>query len=452
MNLPARGATACLLVAIAVQCSPNAPVQEAASSRVDGGASPSDAGTADATSDPPNRPDASPLDKHTVISQSASSTAEAETSIAIAPDGTLAAVWISIASSSGVQTTDIGYVFTHDGGVTWTAPVVMRDATGRQSSDPVVAADAHGNFYATWIAYRRSPGGASSDFVIYVAKAKAGADAFGAPTVIDTFSSGDKPWIAVTAAGSILVTYMTTVGSTSTLHVQRSTDDLSSFTDTILYTSPGGESANFLAACASKTSTGRRVWAMHKAVEATVSGQRLHWSDDDGSTWPAENTTLFAQGSALQAAACVARGQDVWVAYGQWTHPPRGPDAPVDEYHVMHTTNGYAMEDVVASDAATAQQSLGALAVDDATGEVALTYYAGDATGASGTVRSVRSTDGRKWGKSAAVSAPLVFTDDRSTPKWLGDYPGTVLRGGVLFTVYGENADASTHIAFTKTP
>ena len=169
-------------------------------------------------------------------------------------------------------------------------------------------------------------------------------------------------------------------------------------------------------------------------------------------TWPAANTKTYGINSSITPATCVAKGSDVWIGYGQWTSQPAGADAPVDEYHVIHTTNGTTITDVVASDTKTKQQNLGSLALDEATGELALTYYAGDSDGATGSVRSVRSGDnGKTWGVSKPVSADLHFTADRASPKWLGDYMGTVLLGGALYITYGENADGFTHVAFSKT-
>ena len=391
---------------------------------------------------------ATPLDKHKVISTSGNTVIEVETHLAAAPDGALCSAWISIFSGGG---SEIGYVFSRDGGATWTAPLAVGDAAGRESSDPVVAADAQGNLYVTWIAFRRS-GADATDFVLYVAKAPAGQNKFNKPVTVDTFASGDKPWITVTAAGTILVTVMARPAGESVLYAHRSTNGGATWSRTAIFTAAGGAEANFVVPCAPKT--GARVWATHLTTEGGSGfGQRLHWSDDDGVTWPAANSKLFADGSSIGPATCAAKGSDVWVGYGQWTVQPADLEAPVDEYHVMHTANGTTLTDVVASDSATRQQNLGALAIEDATGELALTYYAGDSDGAKGNVRSVRSKDGGKtWGKSTVVSAPLTFTADRASPKWLGDYFGTVLRGGALFVAYGENGSQLTHVAFSKTP
>jgi hypothetical protein len=388
------------------------------------------------------------LTSHTVISKGGKSALEVETHLAAAPDGALASVWISL---GGAGSSDIGYVFSRDGGATWTTPKAVGDSTGRESSDPVVAADAQGNFYATWIAFRRSGGAQPSDFVLYVAKAAAGQNTFGTPVAVDTFASGDKPWITVTPAGTILVTCMQDAGGESVLNAHRSENGGTTWSKTPIFTSTGGSPANFIVPCAPKTGT--RIWATHLSVEGGGGFvQRLHWSDDDGVTWPAGNTKTYGANSSITPATCVAKGNEVWIAYGQWTAQPADAEAPVDEYHVVHTANGTTLTDVVASDTKTKQQNLGSLALDDATGEMALSYYAGDSDGSTGNVRSVRSTDGGKtWGASKAVSADLQFTADRASQKWLGDYMGTVLRGGSLYVTYGENADSFTHVAFSKT-
>ncbi len=386
-----------------------------------------------------------PLAEHTVISQSNQSAIEVETHLAAAPDGTLASVWISLGGGGG---SDIGYVFSHDGGTVWTKPKAVGDATGRESSDPVIASDTSGNFYVTWIAFQRDNMGNASDFVLYVAKAAAGTSVFGTPVSVDKFASGDKPWITVTPAGTILVTCMQQAGQSAVLNAHRSTNGGATWTKSPIFTSAAGEQANFIVPCAPKTGT--RIWASHLSVGSGLS-QRLHWSDDDGATWPPANTKTFGVNSSITPATCVAKGSDLWLAYGQWTAQPASADSPVDEYHVIHTTNGTTITDVLASDAKTKQQELGSLALDDATGELALTYYAGDADGTVGTVRSVRSTDGGKsWSASKAVSAELTFTANRASQKWLGDYFGSVLRGGFLFLSYGENAAGSTHVAFAK--
>jgi hypothetical protein len=391
-------------------------------------------------------PDAAP--SHRVISASNGSIAEAETHLAIAPDGTIVVVWIAIGGAGS----SIGYAITRDGGATWTEPATMGDPNGRESSDPVVAADAQGNFYATWIAFRRDGGGNANDFVLYVAKLGAGASTFGAPKPVDTFPQGDKPWIAVTSANTVVVTYMADVGGVSTLFAQRSRDEGATWTRSTILSPTNGDAANFVVPCAPKTGT--RLWATYLSIEGGSFGQRLRWSDDDGATWPDANTKYFADQASAVPAACAAKGSDVWIAYGRWKTMPTEREAPLDEARVVHTADGVTfLSNAKATDAKTAKVYLQDLAIDDASGELVLTYYGGDRDGdPAGTLRRTFSKDsGRTWSPSEPVVTPTVtFTADRGSLRWLGDYVGTAVRGDEYVVSYVDNTGRTMHIAFFK--
>jgi hypothetical protein len=391
-------------------------------------------------------PDAAPT--HRVISTSTSSVAEAETHLAIAPDGSIAVVWIAIGQGAGA----IGYTLSRDGGGTWSNPGTMGDPDGRESSDPVVAVDAQGAFYATWISFLRGAGGNPSDFVLYVARLAPGASAFSTPVAVDTFTMGDKPWIVVTAAGTVLVTYMADVAGVSTLYAARSGDRGATWTKSTILAAPGGDSANFVVPCAPKT--GARVWATYLSIEGNSFGQRLRWSDDDGATWPAANSKYFADQASAVPSACAARGSDVWVAYGRWRTFPSQREAPLDEARVVHTTDGVTFtRNVKATDDKTAKVYLQDLVVDDVTGDLVLTYYGGDKDGdPAGTLRRTFSKDkGATWAPSEPVVTPTVtFTADRGSLRWLGDYVGTFTRGSDYYVSYVDNTDRYMHIAFFK--
>jgi hypothetical protein len=387
---------------------------------------------------------------HRVISASDGSLAEAETHLAIAPDGTIVVVWIAIAGLGA----GIGYAVSKDGGATWTEPARLADSSGRESSDPVVAVDPQGNFYTTWISFRRGAGGNASDFVLYVAKLDAGSTTFGAPRSVDTFASGDKPWIAVTAAGTVMVTYMADVNGTSTLFAERSVDKGATWTRSTILSPTNGDGANFVIPCAPKTGT--RLWATYLSIEGSGFGHRLRWSDDDGVTWPDGNTKYFADLSAAVPASCVARGSDVWVAYGRWRTLPSQREAPLDEVRVVHTTDGMTFtSNAKATDAKTAKVYLHDLAIDDPSGQLVLTYYGGDREGdGAGTLRRAVSNDrGVSWGASEAVVAPTIqFTVDRASLKWLGDYIGTAIVGNRYAVSYVDNTDRYMHVAFFQGP
>lgn len=414
--------------------------------------------TTDTTTTPPRprpREDAGPDPTdptHRIISTSDRSFLEAETSLARSSDGALAAAWIAV-SEAGAS--DIGYAFSRDDGATWTTPAFVGDANGRDSSDPVVTVDAQGNFYVAWISFRRS-GNDAYDFVLYVAKAAKGASAFATPVTVDTFPSGDKPWIKVSAAGTLLVTYEKGGASGGELAIARSTDG-ASWTKGTVTTFGADGLANFVVTCPGAT----RVWATY--LDATSGGDyafRLRWSDDDGVTWPAENVgTVAAPGAtsapAIEPPSCTASGSDVWVGYGMWTGQPADQESPPDELHVAHSQNGTTFVDVRATDGATKASALGDL-VSEAPGVLSLAYYAGEGNDdPKGSVRRVRSSDGGKtWDKSQTLQEGVYFTTDRQSARWLGDYLGSAATPtGKLYVAFGDNATgATTHIGFAKLP
>lgn len=395
----------------------------------------------------PDAPDAEPPAQHRVISTSPQSAAEAETHLALAPDGTIGVVWIAVAPTGG---SNIGYTFSSDGGTTWSTPAMLSDPQSRESSDPVVAVDAQGNFYVAWIAFLRSGGGDASDFKLYASKATARSKAFALPVTVDSFSSGDKPWITITKPGTVLVTYE----ASGVLRAARSTNGGTSFTTSTLFTpaDPKNDIANFVVPCTSKTSA--RVWATFLTVEGQAYGQRLMWSDDDGATWPAANTNFYGQDAAAVPASCAAKGNDVFLAYGVWPGTPQSKHAPVDLIRVVHTADGTTFDRHQATDATVAKVYLPDLIMDDATSTLHLSYYGGAAEGdTKGRVYRVKSTDSAAtWSNAQAISAPLTFTALRSSTDWLGDYIGSGAGASDHVTAYTENSGSYAHVAFVREP
>src|SRR5262249_30096041 len=112
--------------------------------------------TPDASSEPPEAAAVAPAGAREagprlpVNSDAPLSLVEAETFLAVSGD-TVVAVWIGIAGIGG--TTAIGYRMSRDGGATWGAVKALASLGGRMASDPLVAADASGNFYASWVGF-----------------------------------------------------------------------------------------------------------------------------------------------------------------------------------------------------------------------------------------------------------------------------------------------------------
>ena len=45
----------------------------------------------------------------------------------------------------------------------------------------------------------------------------------------------------------------------------------------------------------------------------------------------------------------------------------------------------------------------------------------------------------------------MIFTTDRTSPLWLGDYVGLAYDGGFVYTTYADNTvDMFSHIGFAK--
>jgi hypothetical protein len=91
---------------------------------------------------------------------------------------------------------EAGYAYSHDGGQTWTFPGVIENGTFR--SDPVLGADADGNFYYSSLTNFLHPDGA--EFRVRVFKSTDGGVTF--PTSADSFG-GDKQWMAIDRTSGI---------------------------------------------------------------------------------------------------------------------------------------------------------------------------------------------------------------------------------------------------------
>lgn len=80
-----------------------------------------------------------------VISTAPWTAAETDPTLAVGSDGTLAAAWLTTAEISAV-----GYSFSRDGGVTWSAPGQIDPGSGHAASDPWLVSDGSGGFYTVW--------------------------------------------------------------------------------------------------------------------------------------------------------------------------------------------------------------------------------------------------------------------------------------------------------------
>jgi hypothetical protein len=176
---------------------------------------------------------------------------------------------------------------------------------------------------------------------------------------------------------------------------------------------------------------------------------RLHWSDDDGVTWPGVGATTLANAD-IDIPSCAAYLDDVFVEYGV-SNEPNG----LARYaaRVAHYTGGGVTlaGDVNATANETAPLFLGDQLVVRDDGTFELTLYTGPSDPGTGDFRHARSADGVTFAASTLVHAPIDLTSVRHQPQWLGDYIGIRPVGTKSYVSYGDNAQADmrSHIAFT---
>lgn len=386
-----------------------------------------------------------------VISVSSASAIEVEDHLAVTRDGVIATAWISISGFGSPG--GIGYTVSQDRGATWSAPVVTETDPSRPDiSDPVLASDGK-NLYLGWMAFRRVGQGTSiTNMAIKVAKLGPGETTFGEPVIVGTSATGgDKPWMGVTKSGAVVISYMTSdsSGQNANLNMAKSTDEGASWTVNVVHRTAG----NFIVPCVSANSD--RVWV---AYIDFARGSRVfaRWSDDDGDTWPVNNTKALTEIPVVQPASCMAHGENVFVAF-PYIKNLQSQEQPGEEYHVVSYNGTGSPTEVNASGGTTKATHLGLMVPEDIPGAMTLLYYGGKSNpDPNGFVYMTRSTDdGATWSESVPISGQLTFTTNRAGPEWLGDYMGGAQLGNELLVAYGDNSQKTqnlnvTHIAFVK--
>jgi hypothetical protein len=384
-----------------------------------------------------------------IISQSATSVREAESSLATTADGRVAVAWIALEAGSSAH---IGYRFSLDRGETWEPVGQLAGPTGGPCADPVLAADPAGNLYLVWLVFAATT---SETDHIYVARSAPGSTAFEAPVEVSdpndpTFY--DKPTITVTGAGTILAAFTRQVG----LVAARSSDGVLWERATVVDEPPTRN--HIVAGCS--TPGGTRVWLTHLHYDDITAERQvfLRWSDDDGASWPAANVTTVSAADELDVGvddpSCVASGNEVWVLYGR-THdtPSANGFGSLYAVRVAHSADGgqSIAERYDAHDPAFPLELHPRFARTDA-GGLAIVSYAGASDGdAAGSVRASLSPDATTFPATILVHEPVTFLDSRTSLKWIGEYFGVDWRDGNLYTAYIDNSGTESHVAFHRT-
>ncbi len=235
-------------------------------------------------------------------------TREPEDEIAVAPDGSVAILYSEFGTSISLS-----YRMSQDAGQTFGAELEMTfPGQGLVTSDPAIAVDAQGNFYAAFLGVHETSSG--PDYTrVYVAKAPAGTSSFAPAIEISTPNNTtvlfDHPKIFVTAGGKLLVGYAAYPSYTSQTSqgIVSTSNDGTSWTSTTVIDAP--ESANELWFCEGQAS----VYLSFLGATSTAAYAGLRKSTDGGGTWSTTSVqvSLATDNVAEADVGCVATGSDL---------------------------------------------------------------------------------------------------------------------------------------------
>jgi hypothetical protein len=377
------------------------------------------------------------------VSKHEGSIYEAESTIAVASDGTIAIAWIQNAPTGY----GIGYSFSKDGGASWTASKAATN-DGRLYDDPGLAVAPNGTFFLSMSGYNAD----GSAHRIAVATAPPGHLEFGTPVdASDPMLAAetlDKPWISVTAAGRALLTYGAI--SSGGLYASLSNDG-----KTWSQTKIAAGAKNLGYTCAGQ---GNTVWVVYYDDDSGSIG--LGRSDDQGATWPASTFVTVSDSSEQDVSfddpTCVTRGGDVWVSYSRTKDNVNTEQFMPRDYlvEVAHSSDGGKTIErrVVADDASIAKYFMTPTLALSEKGTLEIVYYAGIGTKDSkGSFRLARSIDhGATFEASALLETPITFAIDRGASDWLGDYSGLVAHGAHVYAAFANNVSGYSHIDFVS--
>jgi hypothetical protein len=188
---------------------------------------------------------------------------------------------------------------------------------------------------------------------------------------------------------------------------------------------------------------GTRVYA----VMETDMGVVLHWSDDEGQTWPAANFHAFDPDPDLAGVQprCAASGDSLWVVYGATTNSATSGQEMLDAVLVARSKDR-AMTwagEVDVKPPAWPYAMLPNIAAAD--GKAYLAFYVGTvADDPDGGTVAVRVGD--QLEASTVAHQPIKFQTARVPPSWQGDSLGISVYQGHLDVVYADDTQSSSHV------
>jgi hypothetical protein len=383
---------------------------------------------------------AGPVVAGPIISENPIANWEAETHLAVAPDGRIFAVWIAIQLGHRKL---IGYAHSSDGGATWAQAGVVPSDPDADAVDPAVAVDTNGIFHLTWLELP-SVGPRRVETAAYIDSG----DVFSVPVELtDPQASGDwdKPWIVALDGGALLAAWGTESGSS--LVVAASPDGQSWQRAAF---APDGTLRNVVVPCFAGQG---RVYLPY----LVPGGVELVRSDDGGVTFtkPVRVDAPDAP-AAFEAPSCAASGDEVWVLHGT---SPTGADelhTPLlDHIVVAHSKDGGAtFPDHAAIGDPAGPGSLLPFLSRSPDGRLDAVYYRGKADGdPHAALRWAQSSDGVAWSAPVTLHSPMLLETARDDFGWLGDYIGVRSEADGVYVTFADNASGPgtlSHVRFGK--
>jgi hypothetical protein len=411
------------------------------------------------------RPDAAGF-----VSRSCLSVLESEPHIATSTTGTVAMAWIGIDyARSHIGVTTSADPVGEAGEWTPITPIFAPDE--RTASDPVLVAEADGSFRVTFIGFVRNAQGVPEKMRLYVAHVGADGVPLGEPVDISPALATtllDKPWIARTASGTLLVSYAYATAERSGLGLARSLDGSKWEHVTVVEGALADVFRNLTYLCVAGERVHVPFYEVRSLGGALTYSIELRTSDDDGLTFPDSLATQVSAGDEDDAAfsmpTCATRGDDVLVSYGL-SQETIGGEEGLSSLPLLHDLRLAVSNDGGASIA----ERRSVLDPNDeplallphlaaaADGTIALTYFTGKASGdTAGTARlrlgAFVAGGSPTLGPPSAVRAPLTFTGARTETTWLGDYTGLAFRDRDLVGALTDNGDGTSHVALLRVP
>ena len=390
-----------------------------------------------------------------VLSESLETAAQIEPTLAVGPGGKLAIAWMS---PSGEHSSVIGVRFSSDGGATWSTVKKVVSPGGRTAADPSIAVDSKGIFTLAWLGDGPDPSAGTVDSRIYVARSDASSEGLGPPVEVSDHRHRDarlsKPWLSVTEAGAVIVTWGYSSSMGDGIAIARAGDGQTWTQDVVLERI--GLQATFPFTCTS--AHGDRVWVVYLDSEAVQGGEtrrlvRIRASDDGGIAWsPSRGTTASSVDErprlAVATPVCAGDGEDVTIAYGLSADPSAHA---LDAIVVARSLDGGRTFDSRRTFEGGSSLMMHPQLVREAGGDLDLAFYAAGPTRDAGALRWFHTDASRApLGPSKILRTGFRFDPTPGAPGWPGAYFGLGWRADTLYAASIDNSGEMTHVAFSK--